>query len=251
MIIVDLSWGGIFFHTSLLEKSDCLLLPASLVLLCLAALDGRQPRLRPRSPRAGPSRSGLDGRGLQAEAQAGKAAGGGRRARGASGSWRHGCARLLPGPFPFSSPLTPAQARPATPSPPSFFPASLSPSLAPVGAGPQAPPPPPPHRQAAGLNPRPRPDGGRRATSFPSSGRAVLVFVGPPGGRPVPLQGSQHSLPHWDPSPPRLGPPPAAQRLRPCPSGKRPSLGLSQEITNEFLQNEDFHGHSSCLYSEL
>ncbi|XP_045717644.1 translation initiation factor IF-2-like isoform X3 [Phyllostomus hastatus] len=196
MIIVDLSWGGIFFHTSLLEKSDCLLLPASLVLLCLAALDGRQPRLRPRSPRAGPSRSGLDGRGLQAEAQAGKAAGGGRRARGASGSWRHGCARLLPGPFPFSSPLTPAQARPATPSPPSFFPASLSPSLAPVGAGPQAPPPPPPHRQAAGLNPRPRPDGGRRATSFPSS-------------------------------------------------------GLSQEITNEFLQNEDFHGHSSCLYSEL
>lgn len=26
MIIVDLSSGGIFFHTSLLEKSDCLLL---------------------------------------------------------------------------------------------------------------------------------------------------------------------------------------------------------------------------------
>lgn len=97
---------------------------------------GRASGYRRRSPRARPPCSGLRGRSGRQAPRTGKAAAAaaGRHER-ASDCRRRGRARLLPGPFPLGSPLARAQARPAAPFPPSFFPVSLSPSLAPAGRG--------------------------------------------------------------------------------------------------------------------
>lgn len=173
MVTADLPPGGSCARTSLLGN------PAACGSAGLSASSAWTRRaggglgLRPRSPRARPPRSGLRGRRLQLGLRAGKAAAAAAgRLRWASGSRRRGCARLLPGPFPYGS----AQAQPAAPSALSF-PASFSPFLAPAGAGPQAPPP---RGEAAGLSPRRR----GRADRSPFAGSCGRGSR-PPGRRPL------------------------------------------------------------------
>ncbi|XP_043301809.1 basic proline-rich protein-like [Cervus elaphus] len=135
-----------------------------------------------------------------------------RRQAGTGGRPAPGVAAALASfraPSPPGSPLARAQARPAAPSPscpPSAFPASLSPTLAPAGAGPQPAPPP-----SAARRPFPRTHaaaggGGGKPTALPFFGRCGR------GSRPPPLSRSPcapcpAATPRrWSSAGPRRGP---------------------------------------------
>lgn len=201
-------------------------LPASLVLLCLTALDGRQPRLRPRSPRAGPSRSGLDGRGLQAQAQARKVAAGGHGGRPAPSVTAALASFRAPSPSARHSP----RRRPDQPPPPlpSSSPrAFLLPSLR-WGRG---------RRLLLLLTARPpaftlvrgRTEDGGLPSSLRQVAQSRSSWARRPLGRHL-YRAPSTLCPTGTPHRRASARPSAAQRLRPCPS-VRPSWSRAQRAS--------------------